>query len=152
MVRILLACAALCTACDPPAGPADPWAPAAVRLRASVEAAPYDAWTLRVLEAESPHGPWSAIYTDARIDAAEAAPVVDPAREQWPAGATIVAEGRDAEDGDVVSLQIMRRDRSGWLWAQYDADGEPTLYGTDTACSHCHAAGDDYVRSLDLPR
>jgi Cytochrome P460 len=131
--------------CDPTPAPADPWAPAARALRAEVEADHYDAWTEQVVESSSPHGAWSAIYADAHVEAAASGAT------RWPAGSTLVCEGRDAADSEAVSLKIMRRDHSGWLWAQYDADGEPTVYGTDAACAHCHAAGDDYVRSVALP-
>lgn len=133
--------------CDPPPGPADPWVPAARALLDDVEADDFRDWTELAVEGAAPHGAWSIIYSDAHVDAA----IVGPVATTWPAGSTIVCEGRDEGDGDAVSLQIMRRDRSGWVWAQYDGDGEPLHYGTDTACAHCHASGVDYVRSLTLP-
>lgn len=137
----------LLVGCDPQPGPADPWDPAARALLERVRDDDYAAWTELAIEGDAPHGAWSIIFTDARVDAAQ----VGPETETWPEGATIVCEGRDDADGDAVSIQIMQRDRSGWVWAQYDGDGEPLLYGTDTACAHCHAAGDDFVRSLSLP-
>lgn len=143
-----VACAVLARGCDPPQAPVDPWAPAARALLSSVEADGYTEWSASTIEGASPHGRFSVIYTNPRLDAAVAGPRI----VHWPAGATIVAEGRDAEDGAAVSLQIMQRDEGGWLWAQYDEDDEPILLGTDAACTHCHAAGDDYVRSLALPK
>jgi hypothetical protein len=135
-------------ACDPPAAPTQPWAPAARALLDDVEADDFREWTEVAIEGEAPHGAWSIIYTDTIVDAAQESPA---GADAWPSGATIVCEGRDESDGDAVSLQIMRRDRSGWTWAQYDGNSAPLYYGTDTTCSHCHAAGDDFVRSLALP-
>jgi len=134
--------------CDPPPGPSEPWAPAARALLEDVEKDEFREWTELAIEGKAPHGAWSIIYSDAKVDAAQDGPKMTDA---WPSGATIVCEGRDESEGDAVSLQIMRRDRSGWTWAQYDGDGEPLIYGSEAACSHCHAAGDDFVRSFELP-
>ena len=144
---------ALSLACDPPSGPADAWDPAARALLAQVEQQDYRSWTELAVEGDSPHGAWSIIFTDATVDAAQMGQMgqMGQMAESWPEGSTLVCEGRDQADSDTISLQIMQRDRGGWLWAQYDAAGEPVVYGTDSACGHCHAAGVDFVRSLTLP-
>jgi len=134
--------------CDPPPPPGDPWDSAARALLREVEDDDYRGWTEMALEGEAPHGRWSIIYTDARIDDAAA---TGDALAAWPDGARVVCEGRDDPDGAAHTVQIMRRDRGGWIWAQYDGDGEPLHYGTDSACAHCHAAGDDFLRSIELP-
>jgi hypothetical protein len=147
-MRRALSLGLLCLACDPAPSPTQPWAPAARALLEDVEQDGFREWTEVAIEGAAPHGAWSIIFTDAKVDAAIEGP---EGAKMWPSGATIVCEGRDEPDGDAVSLQIMRRDRDAWTWAQYDADGAPLLYGNETACSHCHAAGDDFVRSLELP-
>lgn len=134
--------------CDPSPSPTQPWAPAARALLEDVEQDDFREWTEVAIEGQAPHGAWSIVFTDAKIDAAIEGPA---GAEAWPSGSTIVCEGRDEADGDAVSLQIMTRDAGGWTWAQYDTGGEPLVFGNEAACSHCHAAGDDFVRSFALP-
>lgn len=137
----------LAAACDPAALPEKPWSPAARALLDRVESDDYDTWTELAIEGDAPHGHWSIIYANDALVDAEAGDAID----RWPDDTVVVCEGREESEGDATSLQIMTREGGGWTWAQYDADREPLLYGSEAACSHCHAAGDDYLRSFTLP-
>lgn len=132
-------------ACDVD-GPDEPAAGADALLRA-LQDADYTAWDVTEVPAPSFHGAQVRVFADATLVGARDG----LARTQWPAGATAVAEVRDGEDDDLAALLVARRDRDAWLWAAYDREQSATSYGTAVACVHCHAAGDDFLRSLTLP-
>jgi hypothetical protein len=140
-------------ACDPPA-PADELPPDAAALLADVRAADYRGWArpgewpARAL-GRAPHGAASDVFLDPTI--AAALQRGDPIAA-WPEGSTLVCDGFHDEAGEsLAAIQIMRKRDGAWTWAQYDADGTPRVYGLSLACSHCHAAGADFVRTLELP-
>ncbi|MBX7078087.1 MAG: cytochrome P460 family protein [Nannocystaceae bacterium] len=147
----LVPVAAAALACDPDGAAPPPWHASARALLEQVEADEFRRWPSEVIEGHASHGAFSAVFVNAVFDAAR----TDPRpRVHWPTGSVLVCEGRDQADGEARTLQIMRREAGsaggGWIWAQYDGDGEPLDYGTATTCLHCHAAGDDYVRSVSF--
>lgn len=135
------------TACDPATLAEDPWAPAARTLLERVQSDRYEEWSELAIEGDAPHGHWSIVFANDVLVDAEAGDVL----ERWPDDTVVVCEGRDEAEGPATTIQIMTRDGGGWTWAQYDGEGEPLLFGSEPACSHCHAAGDDYLRSFSLP-
>ena len=65
-----------------------------------------------------------------------------------PDGALIAKQGwADAEATDKRNLTVMYKiDQDyGWFWASWNAAGEPLLQGQPSACTNCHAAGQDEV-------
>lgn len=150
VLRSPLVLALAIAACDPPPPPADPWARPARELLAEVRARVDDRWPeAKTIRGIAPHGAYSTVRLD---PTAEAARTGEP-REHWPEGATFVCEGSRDEAGDepIATMLLVRRD-GAWLWAQYDAAGEPLEYGHATSCVHCHQAGSDFVRSVSLPK
>ncbi len=150
-LRGLALAAAAASACDADAVAPPPWHASARALLEQLEADDWRSWPSDVVEGKASHGAFSAVFVNPVFDAARSDP---RARVHWPTGSVIVCEGRDMAEGDARTLQIMRREAGshggGWIWAQYDAEGEPLTYGTATTCLHCHAAGDDYVRSVSF--
>ncbi|HET6584196.1 MAG TPA: hypothetical protein VFG69_12125 [Nannocystaceae bacterium] len=134
--------------CDPPP-PRDELPPAAAALLAEVRAADYRTWTQPPefpahTIGRAPHG----FVSDVWLDPTMAAAMTDTGLTAWPEGATLVSDGYDEAAEAVVAIQIMRKRDGAWTWAQYGADDTPLLYGTSLACSHCHAAGADFVRTV----
>lgn len=141
----------LLVACDPPP-PNDAPPPAAAALLADVRAADYRGWEsppewpARAL-GRAPHGAASQVFLDPTI-----ARALGTATMEWPEGSTIVCDGFHDEAGDsLAAIQIMRKQSGAWTWAQYAADDTPLVYGRALACTHCHAAGSDFVRTLEFP-
>ncbi|HWB80552.1 MAG TPA: cytochrome P460 family protein [Nannocystaceae bacterium] len=145
MRRLLPIFACLVGACDE-AEPIDDRREARALL-AEVRDAGYEMWLSDAIEGDAPHGAWSIIFLDPTMAAA----LAGPSRDAWPDGATIVCEGRETADGDAELVMIMRKQRGAWRWAQYDADDEPQVWGAATGCVHCHAAGQDFTRVVELP-
>ncbi len=136
-------------ACDPPPPPEEPWAAPARKLLADVRAAIDERWPVaETIHGIAPHGAYSTIWRDPIAEAAR----TGGARDRWPEGATFLCEGsRDQAGDESISTMILVRKDGAWLWAQYDAAGEPLEYGSSTSCVHCHQAGSDFVRSIELP-
>lgn len=145
-MRIVVA-ASCVAACDPAAAQDEPWAPAARALLQQVQDDGYEDWEQIAIEGDAPHGAWSIVHANAALVDAEAGPALD----RWPDDVVVVCEGRDEAEGPTETIQIMTRRGGGWTWAQYGGDGEPWLYGSAAVCSHCHAAGDDFLRTFALP-
>jgi hypothetical protein len=112
-----------------------------------VRTADYPSWTNAAIEGDAPHGAWSVVFVDPIMKEA----VDGEPRERWPDGATILCEGRERVDGDAALTMIMRKQDQAWTWAQLDAEDEPLVFGRAVGCVHCHAAGDDFARSIRLP-
>lgn len=143
----------LSSACDPPP-PDDALPPAAAALLADVRAADHRSWArppdwpARAI-GRAPHGAVSEVFVDPTIAKALAR---GEAITAWPEGSTLVCEGFHDEAGEsLAAIQIMRKENGAWTWGQYAADDTPLVYGRALACSHCHVAGDDYARTLELP-
>ena len=69
-------------------------------------------------------------------------------------GTTHWTRARRVDFDVLAAIQVMRKQNGAWTWAQYGADDMPRVYSEGSsalACSHCHAAGDDFVRTLELP-
>jgi hypothetical protein len=113
-----------------------------------VRALDYGAWSHESSEARAPHGAWADVYLDPNIRA-----VLDAATPlaAWPDGAAAVAEGRDAEAGELTVISVMEKRDGAWLWGQYDADDRPLAFGHPASCTACHGIGSDYLRSATLP-
>jgi hypothetical protein len=144
------ALALLLAACDPPP-PEDRPPPAAAALLADVRAADYRSWAhppdwpARAI-GRAPHGAVSDVFLDPTI-----AQALGTASTAWPDGSTLVCDGFHDEAGEsLAAIQIMRKEVGSWTWAQYADDDTPLVYGRALACTHCHAAGADFVRTLEL--
>jgi hypothetical protein len=142
-------------ACDP-AAPDDSLSPAAALL-ADVRAADYRGWARppewpERAAGRAPHGFVSDVFIDPTTVAAleRGEPIT-----AWPEGSTLVCDGfADAAGESLVAIQIMRKTSGAWTWAQYAADDTPLVDAagrSSLACSHCHAAGADFVRTLAFP-
>jgi hypothetical protein len=144
--RTHLVALALATACEA-AGPARGEDDDARALLDEVRRDHYERWSSEVIEGSAPHGRWSVVFVDAQLEAARAGPSL----EAWPDEVTIVCEGRDEAEGEAELVMIMRKQDDAWLWAQLEPDGRPLVYGRAVGCVHCHAAGQDFTRAIDLP-
>ncbi len=98
------------------------------------------------------HGAYIDIYindviAEALLDGAESL-------SSWPTGSIIVTDGfDDAEGTSLRQVAVMEKRADGWYWEEYDAADldEAIFMGTPDICIDCHAAGHDFVRTLDLP-
>lgn len=141
----LAALVLLALACDvEPAGETNAAADALLR---ELQADDYTAWDATEVPTPSFHGARVRVFTDDVLVAARDGAAI----ERWPTDAIAIAEVRDAEDDAIAALLVAQRGRDAWLWAAYDRDLNATSYGTAVACVHCHAAGDDFLRSISLP-
>ena len=140
-------------ACDP-APASDPTAAQAAALLTEVRRADYRSWARppewpERTAGRAPHGAFTDVWLDATI--VSAIDRGDPL-DAWPEGSTVVADGwHDAAGEDLAAIQIMRKQDGAWWWAQYAADDTPLVWGISLACTHCHQAGHDFVRSVELP-
>lgn len=143
--------ASVLAGCDP-APPQAGLPPAAAALLADVRAGDYQSWAQPPefpahTVGRAPHG----FVADVWLDPTMATALQSSGITAWPEGATLVSDGYDAAAESVVSIQIMRKEHGAWTWAQYAADGTPLVYGASLACTHCHVAGADFVRTVALP-
>ena len=67
----------------------------------------------------------------------------------WPVGSTIVKDGWDGSDLQIIAILDKRSD--GWYWAEFSGDGDPSYSGHPDTCISCHARGSDSVRAFSLP-
>ncbi|MBK6919002.1 MAG: hypothetical protein IPH07_16530 [Deltaproteobacteria bacterium] len=132
-------------ACD--ADEPDDAASGADALLRALQDADYAAWDSTEVPAPSFHGAQVRVFADPTLAQAQAGAAIS----RWPTGATAIAEVRGADASELSALLVARRDRDAWLWAAYDREQSATSYGTAVACVHCHAAGDDFLRSFTLP-
>lgn len=92
------------------------------------------------------HGETADIFVNESI--VQALP--GPPLEAWPTGSLIV---KLSYTGDTPALVAAVEKRDGpWFWAEWDADGDVKYAGRPDVCLNCHAAGEDFVLALALPR
>ncbi len=121
------------------------------RLLAEVRAESYRTWQRAPgfdtrVRSNAPHGGAVDIYiNDVVADALEH----ETALTEWPIGSTIVKDGFDG--GDLELIAIMDKREDGWFWAEYDDDGDSIYSGKPSLCIDCHRRGADFVRAFPLP-
>ena len=105
-------------------------------------------WTGIVASEDGTHGDYVSIWMN---DIAASAINAGDGGEM-PEGAILVKEGYlDAEGTEFKGLTVMKKEAgwgdSGWFWAKYDPENpDPAqLAGEVSACSGCHAGGQDSV-------
>ena len=122
----------------------------AAELFARIQADDYRQWARAPgFETRQPsntaHADRVDIYVNATVDEAlRGAPL-----GAWPVGSLIVKDGFDRDD-ELELIAVMEKRPDGWFWAEY-FDGDSRSSGKPDLCLDCHARGDDYVRSFDLP-
>lgn len=123
------------------------------KLLHDLEAADYPRWPRTPKYAErrpalGPHGAWVDVYLDPILDAGRTGDPIDA----WPEGSAVVCEGFDDEtDVEPSIVSLMLKQDGAWVFAQLDAV-ETIAYGRPGVCISCHAFGDDYLRTVRLPR
>ena len=140
---ILLLAASGCGDNEDPAG--------AQRLWRDIHAQGYRSWQHAPgyeerRSSRAPHGGSVIIYVNDIVATALSAPERSAA---WPEGSLIVKDGFDGSDLSLVAA--MEKRANGWVWAEYDDEGDPSYSGTPELCTNCHRSGDDYVRAFSLP-
>jgi hypothetical protein len=105
-------------------------------------------WTGIVASEDGTHGDFVSIWMN---DTAAAA-INTGGGGDLPEGSIIVKEGYNDEAGaDMKGLTVMLKEEGwgddGWFWAKFDTDGGGgiQLSGAASACSDCHASGQDAV-------
>lgn len=94
----------------------------------------------------APHSNEVDIYID---DTVHEVLVTGEPMPEWPVGATIVKDGWDGGELDIIAVMQKRTD--GWYYAEYDDDGDPDYSGHPEVCIDCHNEGSDFVRAFSLP-
>lgn len=150
---LLIAAAALAAACDRDSAAADEILDQIERddFRNSYDRAPR--WDRRLRTEASPHGYWIDIYVNETMSDAIAAGVPIDA---WPQDSLVVAEAWTTEDdeGREFLLVMAKSDPATNAWSWYEWRGEDDLiYAAPevSQCVRCHEAGEDLVRSFELP-
>ncbi len=75
--------------------------------------------------------------------------------ELWPEGATVVLEGyADLDATEPAQLAISTKRHGVWYWEQYQAEDleRPRFAGRPDVCVGCHDTGQDFTRSVSLPK
>lgn len=93
----------------------------------------------------APHGDSVDIYVNDRVSETLAS---DESIGAWPEGSTIVKDGFDGSELELIAIMDKRND--GWYWAEYDGDGDPIYSGHPETCTDCHASGSDFVKAFSL--
>lgn len=121
------------------------------RLLASVRADGYRNWERAPgwpsrRPTSAPHSESVDIYVNDVIGQAlaAAAPL-----ERWPEGSTIVKDGWDGSELEIIAVMQKRSD--GWYFAEFDGEGDPNYSGHPKTCTNCHEGGNDSVQSFPLP-
>lgn len=97
-------------------------------------------------ESNAPHGDDVDIYVNETVAEVLA---LGEHPGAWPLGSTIVKDGFDGSDLELMAIMEKRTD--GWYWAEYDAHGDPDYSGRPDVCIDCHRSGSDSVRAFRLP-
>jgi hypothetical protein len=94
----------------------------------------------------SPHSEAKEIFIDPAVAA-----TVGSGATHFPAGATIVKEGYDA-NGDLAIIAAMQRQPGkGWLFAEYSSGGSVIEEGDNPPlCTQCHRGAQDGVLAFSL--
>lgn len=70
--------------------------------------------------------------------------------QSWPVGSLLI---KDAfQQGEHQMVILMEKRAEGWLWAQWNAEGSPQVFGQDGECIRCHTKGDDMVLAFRFPQ
>jgi len=120
-------------------------------LLQKVRAEDYRSWTRapgyeQRQPAASPHSDEVDIYVN---DVVAKALADGKPLSEWPEGATIVKDGFSKSKLELTAILDKRAD--GWFWAEYFGD-KPAFSGKPSACTGCHAGGDDFVLAFPLPQ
>lgn len=120
-------------------------------LLARVRAADYRSWErapgFEVRTASrAAHGDEVDIFVDEVLAAALAEPTLD----EWPVGSIVVKDGYTDRRG-LEYIAILEKRESGWFYAEFDDDGDPSYSGRPELCVSCHQLGDDSIRAFYFP-
>jgi hypothetical protein len=69
----------------------------------------------------------------------------------WPEGSLLVKDSFN-EHGEPYLVAAMKKESTGWFYAEWSAAGEPLHAGSPEVCLGCHRAAADEVFSVQLPR
>jgi hypothetical protein len=132
-----------------PGQPGEPAAELPSDLLERVRAEDYRSWArapgyeTRTVSA-GPHGGEVDIYVNQTLSAA----LGESGLTEWPVGSEIAKDG--FKDGERVLTAVMRKQSSGWDWAEYSAE-DRKYAGSISVCIGCHQSGSDFVRAFGFP-
>ncbi len=148
-------CAALCSAVLASvfvAGCGDDQDPeGAARFWETIQAEDYRSWARApgypgLEPSRAAHGDEVEVWVNDVVEAA----LADPTTETWPVGSVIVKDGY--EGGELCFIAGMEKvTPDQWFYVEYDGGGDTLFSGQPEICTGCHAVGDDFVRTFQLP-
>jgi hypothetical protein len=92
------------------------------------------------------HGDTALVFLDPTIASAADG---SQALTEWPEGSLLV---KDSYSGSELQLiAAMQKRARGWVFVEWDAEGDAKYAGQPEVCVNCHQAGGDFVLSVALP-
>jgi hypothetical protein len=149
MRLLVIICAVLLAALAGCGGNEDP--DGARALLAKLQAANYRSWPRAPgWETRQPTSAPHAEDVDIFVDPKTAKLFADGTKlTSWPVGTTIVKDGWDGDDLEIIAVMEKRED--GWYWAEFNGSGKPLFSGRPSICTNCHDGGADFVRAFGFP-